>query len=132
MSGIDLAEIGRYLGIGSGQQVVWSLFLYVIFFLALITLFQVPDKNMVPTLLIAGVLMAALVVKLNIGSDYELMGEKDFGPFVLNAAMLSLPLIAAGMTRKTKQKKNPAPFAILTALTAGLFFFLYWALVQRA
>jgi hypothetical protein len=130
---IDFQDIVALLGPGSGQVLLWSIFLYIIFFFALITLLVMPDKNMVPTLLIAGVLLFAIVAKLsvsapNIGSA-PILRNREFGMFVINVGMFVFPLIAIGMTRA---RKNRAPVpAIITSLTAGVYFFAFWLVAQN-
>ena len=119
---------------GSGQVLLWSIFLYVIFFFALITLFTMPDKNMVPTLLIAAVLLFAIVGKLsvsapNVPGSRPIMNSTDFGMFAINIGMFVLPLIAVGMTRARKNRSiGPA---IITALAGGLYFFIFWLVAQH-
>src|SRR5215213_6063487 len=92
-------DIVTLLSPGSGQVLVWSIFLYLIFFFALIMLFTMPDKNMLPTLLVATTLLFAIVGKLSVSAFYMKIGRpiianKDFGMFVINVGMVVFPLIA--------------------------------------
>ena len=128
---INFQDVLELLKPGTGQVLVWSIFLYVIFFFALITLFLMPNKNMIPTLLAAGVLLFAIVAKLSVSAprNQAIMRPTDFGMFVINVGMFVFPLIAVGMTRARKNR-TVAP-AIATALTAVVYFFLYWLFAQH-
>lgn len=132
MNSINFQDIVALLSPGTGQAIIWSIFLYVIFFFALITLFTMPDKNMVPTLLIATVLLFAIVGKLSVAAIDQhkpvIIAKNDFGMFVINVGMFVFPLIAVGMTRSRKSKATVP--AIITSLTAGTYFFLFWLVVQ--
>ena len=129
---IDFQDILALLAPGTGQNLVWSIFLYLIFFFALVTLFLMPNKNMLPTLLVSAVLLFAIVAKLSVAAlalrMTPILRNKEFGMFVINVGMFVFPLIAVGMTRARKNK-SVAP-ALATALTAGVYFFLFWFLVQ--
>lgn len=131
---INFQDVIELLKPGTGQVLVWSIFLYIIFFFALITLFLMPNKNMVPTLLVAGVLLFAIVAKLSVSAPNvrgmrPVMRPTDFGMFVINVGMFVFPLIAVGMTRARKNR-TVAP-AILTALAGAVYFFLYWLVAQH-
>lgn len=128
---IDLQEIVMLLGPGTGQVLVWSIFLYIIFFFDFITLLTIPDKNMIPTLLIAAVLLFAIVAKLSVSASPNdaIIGRKDFGMFFINVAMFVFPLIAVGMVRA---RKSRATFpALITSVTSVVYFFLFWLVMQR-
>lgn len=140
MNSINFKDVLALLGPGTGQVLIWSIFLYVIFFLALFTLLKVPDKNMVPTLLIAVTLLFAIVAKLsvsapNVPGSKPIIAKKDFGMFVINIGMAVFPLLSVGMTRvssRVKRRSNPSTGpAILTSLIAFVFFFLFWLLAQH-
>lgn len=128
---IDPQEILFLLAPGTGQTLIWSIFLYIIFFFGLITLLVIPDKNMIPTLLMATVLLFAIVAKLSVTAATRdaIIRPKDFGMFFINAGMFVFPLIAVGMIRARKSKAT-AP-ALITSLTAAVYFFLYWFLAQQ-
>ncbi|MBL8132054.1 MAG: hypothetical protein JNL42_09360 [Anaerolineae bacterium] len=126
---IDFQEILRIIGPGTGRDIIWSIFLYIIFFFGLITLLSIPDKNMIPTLLMAGVLLFATLAKLSLGTKPPILERKEFGMMVINVGMFVFPLIAAGLTRARKNRTG-AP-AILTAVLAGTYFFLFWLIEQR-
>ncbi len=132
MSGLNFQDIVALLGPGTGQALIWSILLYIIFFFALITLFVMPDKNMIPTLLILAVLLFAIVGKLSVAAlalhKQPILKNKDFGMFVINVGMFVFPLITIGMIRARKSKATGP--ALITALTAGVYFFLFWFIVQ--
>lgn len=128
---IDFQEIIALLGPGTGQTLIWSIFLYIIFFFGLVTLLTIPDKNMVPTLLLAGVLLFAIVGKLSVTASFNdaIIKPKDFGMFVINVGMFVFPLIAVGMIRARKSRAT-AP-ALITAFAGAVYFFLYWMIAQQ-
>lgn len=137
---INFRDILALLGPGTGQNIIWSIILYILFFLALITLFKTPDKNMVPTLLMGTVLLFIIVAKLSISANAvrggrPIIGNKDFGMYAINIAIGVLPLIAVGMTRTTSRvsrRSNPAAApAILTAVIGIVYFFGFWLVVQQ-
>ncbi len=132
MNSINFQDILHLLEPGSGQAIIWSFFLYIIFFFGLITLFTMPDKNMIPTLLIAGVLLFAVVAKLSVAAIDQhkqvIIAKNDFGMFVINVGMFVFPLIAIGMARARKNKATIP--AIITSFAGGSYFFLYWLVVQ--
>jgi hypothetical protein len=131
---INFQDILELLKPGGGQVIIWSIFLYIIFFFALITLLVMPNKNMVPTLLIATVLLFAIVAKLsvsapNVRGSQPVLRPKEFGMLVINAGMFLFPLIAVGMTRARKNR-TIAP-ALITSLAGGVYFFAYWFFAQQ-
>ncbi len=128
---INFQDIIELLKPGSGQVIIWSFFLYFIFFFALFTLLLMPNKNMVPTLLIAAVLLFAIVAKLSVTAkgNQAIIRPKEFGMLVINAGMFLFPLIALGMTRA--RKNRTVIWAILTSVFAGVYFFAYWFFAQQ-
>lgn len=131
MEGFEIQDALQLLAIGSGQDALWSIFLYLIFFLSLITLFLIPDKNMVPTLLTAAVLLFAIVAKVSLASDDPILRRREFGMMVINILMGVFPLIVAGMIRSGKQKSKAQGPAIITGIFGLVYFFLFWLIVQR-
>ena len=118
----------------TSQTMLFDIMLYIIFFLTLIALFLVPNKNMVPTLLIAASMLFAIVAKLSLGAIYgpgdPIFQRTDFGMLVINAGMFTFPLVAVGLTRTRKSAKSTPP-AVLAALVAGAYFALFWLIHQR-
>lgn len=133
MGNINFQQIIDLL-LPTSQTLIFDIMLYIIFFLSLIALFLMPDKNMVPTLLIAAVLLFAIVAKLSLGAIYgpgdPIFQRTDFGMLVINAGMLTFPLIAVGLTRSRKGAKSTPP-AVLAALVGGVYFVLFWLIHQR-
>lgn len=129
MESVTLQTILFYLSPGS-SPLGWSILLYFVFFFAFITLLVMPDKNLVPTLLIAGVLMATVVAKLSISARPPLLEKKEFGMLIINVIMFIFPLLSAGLVR-AKKKGRVVPAAIMTAIFGGVYFFMFWFLEQR-
>jgi hypothetical protein len=129
---LDFNQILFLIGPTSGD-LIWNILIYIIFFLALFTLFAIPDKNLISTLLMAGVLMALVVTKLNISirpPARPIFPPRDFIQFTLNAVVFIFPLLVAGLIRARK-KGAVLPLSIVTGLFGGIFFFLFWFFVQR-
>lgn len=132
MEGFDVQDALQLLALGQGQNIIWSLFLYVIFFLSLITLFLIPDKNMIPTLLMAGLLLAVIIVKVSLApTGQPVVPRTGFAIFILNIAMGAIPFIVTGMVRARHGKNKVAPPAILAGIFGFTYFFLYWLVVIR-
>lgn len=136
MDNLNFQQVMSYL-LPTPQFIVFDILLYIIFFLALLALFTTPDKNMIPTLLIAGVLLFVIVAKLSTAAIVKpgapIFEKKEFGMYVINVGMLVFPLIAVGMTRKPKSssKIRSTPFAILAGLLGAVYFFMFWLVHQR-
>jgi hypothetical protein len=118
---LDLQDILEKLAPRSGIELLYDILLYIIFFLAIITMFMQSDKQLVPTMIMAGVAAMAVLGKLSI------FPPKDFGSLVINAGMFVLPLIVAGVTAA---KKSQGP-AIIGGVVGGLYFFIFWLVSQR-
>ena len=134
MNGLSAQQILQLFAPGTGQQIIWSFFLYFIFFFALITLFLIPDKNMVPTVTMATVLLFCVIAKLSVmrpGTVFPTSDRFSFGVFAMNIAIGVLPIIVAGMIRSGKQKSKAQAPAILTGIFGLVYWFLYWLIVQR-
>ena len=132
MQNLQLDDILQLLAIGSGINALWSVFLYIVFFLALLTLFTMPDKNLAPTLLIAVVLLCSVIAKLSLASDDPIFRQRDFGMMIINVATGVIPFIVAGMIRRGKSRTSTAtPLAILTGLVGTIYFLTFLIFVQR-
>lgn len=125
MAGISLQEIAQNL-LPNSQYLIWDIFLYVIFFLSLITLFMQSDKQLLPTLLMAAVLLLTLVAKLSLSRQIPFQRD-EFGMLVVNCGIFIFPALVAGMT-KAKKSRGPA---ILAAIIGFVFMFMYWLIFQR-
>ena len=131
MSNIDTQDILRLLALGEGQNIIWSLFLYIIFFLGLICLLLMPEKNMTATLLIGAVLMMAVVAKVSLASDDPILTRRSFGMMIINVLMGVFPIIVAGMVRSGKVKSKVQGPAIITGIFGIIYFFMFYLFVQR-
>jgi peptidoglycan/LPS O-acetylase OafA/YrhL len=132
MQNLQLDDILQLLALGSGINALWSIFLYLVFFLALVTLFTMPDKNMVPTLLIAVVLLCSVVAKISLASSDPIFKQREFGMMIINVAMGVLPFIVAGMIRRGKTRRTTAvPLAIFTGIIGTVYFLMFLIFVQR-
>lgn len=132
MGELSLENILFIIGPSSGNP-LWNILLYIIFFLALITLFSLPDKNLTATLLMAAVLICAAVAKISLSSPDPILSKREFGMLAINALMFTFPFITMGVTRKariTKAPKSTIP-ALFCGLMAGVYFFGYWFVEQR-
>jgi hypothetical protein len=128
MEGVTIQEILKLLGPNTGD-ILWNLLLYIIFILALITLFTMPDKNMLPSLLMGGVLIAAVIAKLSTSSTQPILRPREFGMFLINIVMFVFPLLVAGIVRARK-KGRTVTLSIITGVFGGMYFFFYWFLEQ--
>lgn len=134
---IDTQQILNYLALTPTGPVIqpvllFSILIYLIFVIALITLFLMPDKNLIPTLLTAGVLLAAVMAKLITGGAViQGFRPTQFGVLIVNVIPFLFPFLVAGMTR-TRKRSNPViPLGIFTGILGGVYFFLFWFIVQR-
>lgn len=121
-------EIVARLAPRRGTDLILDLLLYSIFGIGFITMILVPDKQLVPSLFMLGVIMAALVAKL----QYVGINPCDIATFGINVAMFAIPMLVAGMVRARVGKTPKALWpAIFTGLLGGLYFFLFWFLYQQ-
>jgi hypothetical protein len=113
---------------------VWDVFIYGIFFLSLISLAFIPDKNIQPTMLMSAVLLFALVDKVRKAAGaaqalpIEGLDNNGFATLLLHIGMFVFPMMSAGLLRvRGKQGQQARPLLILTGLVAGIYavgFFL--------
>lgn len=132
MGNLRVEDMLQLLELGTGLNALWSIFLYIIFFFALFTLFTMPDKNMVPTLLIATVLLCAVVAKISLASNDPIFEQREFGMMIINIATGVLPFIVAGMVRRGKTRQVTAiPLAIITGIAGSVYALLFLLFIQR-
>ncbi len=130
-SDLEFGDILNALGPRTGEDLIFDILLYIIFFLTFINMFLIPDKQMFVTILNFTVMGFAIVSKLLIGDGLPLEAT-DLPVLVLNVGMFTIPLVIAGMLRSVKGKPSRAMLpAILTGLIGGGYFFLFWFLKQR-
>ncbi|MBL8165433.1 MAG: hypothetical protein JNJ61_25845 [Anaerolineae bacterium] len=115
-------EILAALGPRSGTALIYDIFLYIIFILAVVAMFMQSDKQTVPTILMGLVAALAVIAKLDI------LPPKDFGSLVINAGMFVIPLIVTGITKAKKSQ----PLTIIGGVLAGIYFFMFWVISQRS
>ncbi len=120
MNNLDIQDILNKL-LPKGATLGYDIMIYLIFFLALIAMFMQSDKQLVTTLMLAGTAGLAVIAKLGV---FE---PRDFGSLIINAGMLVLPLITAGITKA----KKSVPLAVLGGIMGGVYFFAFWLFEQR-
>jgi hypothetical protein len=121
MAGLTAQDILSKLGPRSGTNLIYDIFLYVLFFLNLIIMFMQSDKQMVPTV------FAGLAAALAVVAKLDVIPPKEFGSLVVNAGVFVLPLIIAGITRA----KKSVPLSVISGILAGVYFFAFWFFNQR-
>ncbi len=92
-----------------------------------------PDKNLLATLLVAGVMASAVIAKLSLSVSRPMdpiLTQCEFGMYLNNLVMFVFPILAAGIIRAKKKAKVVIPL-ILCAVLGFLFFFGYWFFVQN-
>jgi hypothetical protein len=119
---LTLQDILSKLAPRGGVELLYDIFLYIIFFLAVITMFMQSDKQTLPTILMAAVAAFAVIGKLNI------MTPKAFGTLIINIGMGVIPLIVAGIT---KAKKSQAPL-VIGGVLGMVYFIIFWLVSQRS
>lgn len=107
-------------------ELLFDILLYAIFGIGFVTMLLIPDKQLMPSLLMIAVLGLTVIAKLDIFDPTELI------VLALNVGIFVIPLIVAGMLR-ARPGKMPAALwpAILTGLVGGGYFFIFWAMAQR-
>ena len=113
----------------TGTDLILDLMLYTLFGIGFISMILVPDKQMLPSILMLGVIMAALIAKL----QYVGINVCDLATFAVNVFMFAIPMLVAGMVRGRSGKTPKALWpAVLTGLIGGMYFFMFWALYQQS
>jgi hypothetical protein len=129
---LSAKDILNKLGPRSGDQLIWDIFLYGIFFMAMITMFLIPDKQLTATLMMFLVMFFALISKVLVGNTTDAVIEPTDLPVLgFNAGMFVIPLIVAGMVRARRGTPKALFPSIITGILGGGYFFLYWAIEQR-
>ena len=118
---LTVQDILSKLAPRGGVELIYDLFLYVIFFLAVIVMFMQSDKQTIPTILMAAVAAFAVISKLNI------LTPKAFGTLILNIGMGVIPLIVAGIS----SAKKSVPLAVITGVIGIVYFIMFWLISQR-
>ena len=122
------SEILARLAPRRGTELLLDLLLYSIFGIGFITMILVPDKQLTPSLFMLGVIMAALIAKL----QYVSIDRCEFMTLGINMFMFAIPMLVAGMVRARAGKTPKALWpAVLTGILGATYFFLFWFTNQR-
>jgi hypothetical protein len=122
---IQLSDIPRLLGPGSGTDLIFSIALYIIFFLSLITMFMQSDKQLITTLIMASTLLLIILAKLTLAANAP-FERREFGTYVIHAGIFIFPALVAGMTKAPKSR-GPA---VIAAVLGAVYMFGFWFLYQ--
>lgn len=132
---LEFSDIVDAIGPRTGRDLLWDVMLYMIFFLALINMFMIPDKQLMVTILNFIVMGLAIMSKLLVGTENttdRVFQRGDLPVLVFNVGMFVIPLIMAGMLRSVKGKRPKAIYVcIIMGLLGGAYFFMFWAMEQR-
>jgi hypothetical protein len=140
-SSIQLEDIGALLSPRQGNDLLFDIMLYLLFFLGMVNSLLIPDKQLFQTMLNISVVACAIISKLLVGGvlydtfdgvrNYTIP-PCDFPVLIINVWMFVMPMIVAGMLRSVKGKKTQGiPVSIFMGLIGGAHFFLFWALKQQ-
>jgi hypothetical protein len=121
MGQITVQEILRQLGPRPLPDLIYDIFLYVMFVLNLVLMFMQSDKENITTIMAGMAAALCVIAKLNV------FPPKNFGSLVVNAGILILPLLVFGISRTKKSR----PLGIISGLLGAVYFFLYWLVSQR-
>ncbi len=119
---LTLQDILAKLAPRGGVELLYDMFLYVMFFLAVIVMFMQSDKQTFPTILMAAVAAFAVIAKLNV------LKPKDFATLIINIGMGVIPLIVAGISKA----KKSVPLAVIGGVIGVVYFIIFWLVSQRS
>lgn len=102
---------------------IWDIWLYLILFFAVITLFMQPEGAIMITLMMAAVIISIFVDKVGAFPGHQC----SFGTMMIRILMFVIPLLTAGITQNPKSR---AP-AVIGAFLALGYTFLQWALIMN-
>ncbi len=140
VANVELSDILDAIGPRDGQAILLDILLYLIFFVAFINQFLIPDKQLPVSLMNFAVMGIALFSKLLIDVQFDggrfypsaLLEPGDFAVLPMNVAMMAFPLLMAGSLRAVKGKPPKAMFpSLIMGLLGGAYFFIFWATEQR-
>jgi hypothetical protein len=122
---VDPQQILAQLAPRSGTFLYLDILLYAAFIVGFVTMILVPDKQLMPSMMMLAVLLATLLAKVSIFPLCQLT------TLVLNVIIFVFPMIVAGMLRARPGKTAAGVYpAALSGIIGGGYFFLFWALVQ--
>lgn len=129
---LDPQEIIDLLGPRTGDDLIFDILLYLIFFMSIISMFLIPEKQLMATMLNFTVILLAVLSKILVGENAPYILEPtDLPVLPINAGMFVIPLMIAGMVRQRRGSPPAMATGIITGLLGGTYFFLFWALKQR-
>ena len=131
---IYLSDVLSKLGPRGGEDLLFDILLYTIFFVGMVNTALIPEKQLLASMLNFLVLGMVVVSKLVVGTiENESVVEPDhLLTLPLHAGIFVVPLITAGMVRSHKGKASKAIIpAIFMGLLGGAYFFLFWSLQTR-
>lgn len=129
---LDFNDIVDALGPRDGNELIFDLLLYAIFFMGMVNMLLIPEKQLFPAMLNFTVIGLAVISKLLVGDEPDsTIKPDDFATLLLNAGMFVLPLITAGMVRSRFGTPKAMMTCAITGLLGGGYFFVFWALAQR-
>jgi hypothetical protein len=99
--------------------------IYTIFFLSLVLLVVIPEKNETPLYIVFGIIFLCVVDLLRTQTNnFPIAGfdNKGFGTFLIHIAMGIAPFIVAGMVRKHGRKGGSViPIGLLMGFIGVLY-----------
>lgn len=141
-SDVDFQQILRSLGPRTegydSAYILLDILLYSVFFLSMVNMFVIPDKQLSVSLLNFAVILLTVFSKVGIASAFgspgvvhpnAIMSMCALPVLAINASIFVLPLIIAGMSRRVSKFAGTPPSMFLgglTGLIGGAHFFLAW------
>jgi peptidoglycan/LPS O-acetylase OafA/YrhL len=102
-------------------MLIYSITLYIIFFLTLICLFRQKIPSQTVTLMLTAVLLFCIIDKVGVGwpsrNVLPATGDDAIWTLFMRIGLFALPIIAAGTSRNEKSRI----WGILAGLTGGLY-----------
>ena len=122
-----LHDVGGILAVRD----IWDVFVYLLFFMTLVMLILIPDKNIQPTTLMTVVLLLLIIDKVRPknGGEFLIEGFDNggFGTLLIHIGIAILPFIAAGLVRGRSQKDRRAmPLGVLTGIIGMVYAFAFF------
>ncbi|NJL54648.1 hypothetical protein HC928_05230 [bacterium] len=129
---LDVQDIINALGPREGEDLLFDVLLYAIFFMSILSMFLIPDKQLLATMLNFVVILMAVLSKVLVDDTPSAVLEPtDLPVLPMNAAMFVLPIIIAGMVRQRRGTPPAAYTGLITGVLGAAYFFLFWFLKQN-
>ncbi len=106
---------------------IWDFLLYIILIFVLITLFMQPEGSITVTILLAIVVVAIFMDKVQALNALGQRHKCSFGTMGMRISFFVIPLLIAGIT---KNPKSRLPAIVAAVLGLGYTLFL-WAIEMR-